>query len=253
MKKTLFTFLLFIISTVVSAESFLRLDFSRDTVSIGELVSARVVLDTKSLQEFQVPSLKGRTLANMLYVQAVSAPIKKSGEDTFFADADVVFLKVPESNQIETEVDGRKLRIHWNNLRINNVETPQDYVLGDFVIPSPRKILLWLFGGLFFVLIAWGALTFKKRHDQKKRIRSERLRLKRVILDCKSYDDVVKLWQMKKILITEFPHIEEPFKKLESVLFKYQFKPTQSLFEQGQVVEAYKGFVRDTEGGFRGI
>lgn len=242
-----------IFSASLFADANLRLDFPVDTITTGELVQVQLVVDSASVQSFPVQSLKGKTVGEVFYFQSMSPLIKRTGEDNFSADAEIVFTRAPESNEVVTEFEGQKLKFFWNNVRINSLEVPKDYVLGDFVIPSPKKIMLWLISFAGLILLFWGGWSFKKRRDKKLQSQNELKHLKQIILSGKSYDDVVALWQQKKLIISKFPHTEEPFAKLEVVLFKYQFKPSQTAFEQSQVLESYRGFVRDVEGGFRGI
>lgn len=247
--------ILFLLSLHLScwANATLRLEFPKSTVSTGEIVTVQLSLDPLSAQALPVQSLKGETLGDLLYVQSVGPLLRKDGEQEFTAQAEIVFIKSPEGNEIKFLLKGQPIRIHWNNVRIESNEVPRDYILSDFTIPTPRNIIFWLLILSAVVLFAKGILMLRGFLDRKNRLRNEKKMLRDSVVRCKTYEEVVELWRNKSRPIKMFPHLDEPFKRLELVLFKVQFKPFQTSQERDQVLDAYRRFVKEVEGGFNGI
>jgi hypothetical protein len=58
---------------------------------------------------------------------------------------------------------------------------------------------------------------------------------------------------MKHDILKVFPDLGDEFKKLETVLFRYQFKPHRSKSEEEEVLVAYRKFIDSIKGGFDGV
>lgn len=248
MIKILVIFLIFS-STVFAAQ--MRLEFNTPVVKQGSLTDAVIRLDGESVQQVELQKLKGVSLANTVYLYQVS-PLIRSG-DTFEAEAKIIFLKVPESKPVMHKFGDKDVTVTWSDVEVQATEAPAQFLFGQFEIPGRRKLLQWFIALISLGLIIVGIYKFRQRSRNKNEVRKRKAELKDKILSAREYDDVVKLWQQKPVLIKDFPHLGEPFKELEIVLFKYQFKPSQNEAEKTEVMKAYRDFLNKVQGGFNGI
>ena len=229
------------------------MEISSGAVKLGEISKVQIYVDAQTAQSLPLQSIKEQTLSETLYVQSVSSMLKHEGEQDYTADAEVIFIKDPGANEIKTTIANQPVRIFWNNVRIEAVEVPKDYVLGNFDIKAPLRIIVWLLSAALMIALCVGLWKFRNAQGRKAALKKERKALKEKILSCRNYQDVVSLWKQKRLLIERFPHLAGPMENLETVLFKYQFKPQQTSNEEAIVMDAYRAFMKESEGGFNGI
>lgn len=229
----------------------MRVELSSAVIQQGSLIDAVIRLDAASVQQVELQKLKGVSLADTVYLYQVS-PLIRSG-DSFEADAKIIFLKVPETKPVIHKTETNEISITWSDVEVQPTEAPEKFLFGQFEIPGPRRFVEILLGVLALGLIAFGVIRFNKKNKAKKVVRQKRAELKDKTMSAQSYTDVVDLWQQKSLLIKEFPHLGEPIKELEKVLFKYQFKQNQNETEKAEVMKAYRVFINQVQGGFNGI
>lgn len=245
--------ILLIFSTVCLANEGLRLDFSQSEVKQGSLEPATLRVSAEIMGKVPLNKLAGKNFAESIYFHKMSPFLRKEGSTSFESEVQIIFVKIPESQRLIDNVNGTSLVLNWNQIKIIPTDPGEGLIFGNFTIPERFKWLFWL--SIFFgiVAISLGVWGIYKRIKEKRKFKEVRLKIKNEIMSCSTYHDVVLIWQNKKFYCDKFPHLEGPFKKLETVLFKYQFKPSQSEKEKDEVIKAYQVFVREIEEGFRGI
>jgi hypothetical protein len=246
-----FFVLLFIFSSSAFAGAKMQIDLSSAVVKQGSLVDAVVRLDGASVQQIELQKLKGVSLADTIYLHQV-APLIRSGE-VFEADAKIIFLKVPEGKPLTHKIGENDISITWSDVEVQPTEAPAQLLFGQFEIPGRKRILEILAGFLILGLVAFGVYRLNQIRKKKSALLRIRADLRDKIMSAREYQDVVTLWQQKSDLLKEFPHLSDPFKELEKVLFKYQFKQSQSETEKAEVMKAYRDFMTKVQGGFNGI
>jgi hypothetical protein len=251
--SVLIIFFSLVISPLWAADVSLKLKFPVERFSTGELVNVEIIIDANSAQGLSFQSLKGETIGETIYIQSLSPLILREGEQHFTVDAQVVLIRKPTSNQIQTTFKGNTLFIGWDNVEIEAVDTPSDYVLEDFTVPTPLNILRWVLLFIIFSSVIYGLWVLKKKWSDKKLEKKRLAELKRSLLSGKDYAAVVEIWKKKHAYLKSFPMIETAFTNLESVLFKFQFKPQRTMEEEFKVMEAYRNFIKDAEGELRGV
>ena len=204
------------------------------------------VLSEDLKDTLRIEDLEGKTIQETLYVQAVE---KREGK-IFFV---VIFTKVPNKLPLATSLNNLETTFFWQDVVVEPVEIPQGFLFGDFTIPEPMRFLAIILSlislGVFFIL----GRRFYRKFQEKKKNRARRLELWEKIMSVKNFEEVVSVWQNKHLLLREFPHLDEPFKSLEKVLFRYQFKPHQTPEEKEEVIKAYRHFQEILRGGRNGI
>jgi hypothetical protein len=236
--------LLLFLSFPLLAEVALDLQFDEISVRQGRLISARLRHDVSGSARVDLKELEGQTLKETLYIHEVS-PVDQT--------ALVIFAKVPSEAILHVEVGGVPLRVTWNEIEVVPTDARQGFLFGDFDIPPGSRLLIWLLGGFLIILGAFGAAIFRKKWKHKQDEKRQQKSLRDEILACQKYEEVVQLWEKKHAFVRVFPHLLEPFSRLELVLFRYQFKPEQTEVEKNIVMKAYQKFKSEVEGGFSGI
>lgn len=246
MKRTFFLFIIFL-PVLAFASPRVEMELLRPEVKQGSLVPVIFKLDTEAVQKVQLQKLVGQTLGEVLYFHEVSPLLKKG--DEFTAEGSVIFVKIPETNLIKNN----GFDLSWSSVTVSPTETDKQFIFTDFEIPVRPNFMIIVLSVLSLLAILVLGRRIYKKHRLKKVARERKIKLKSLILGCKDYSEVVSFWMKRKELVEEFPHIEEPLRRLELILFRYQFKPHQSETERAEVMEAYRAFTRETEGGFHGI
>ncbi len=244
-----YVFSLLILVLALPARSDIFLELPQDQVKQGSLVSGKFKFDLTSVSSDDVPKLRGQTLGDVLYVHQIGPLIGRSGGSVYEAEAKLIFVKVPSG----TSVPAAGGKLTWGNLTVIPTEAPKELLFGHFTVPARRQLMLWV--GIATILILGSLLSlkvwrkFRARREEKQR----RQQLKKTLLSAKDFDSVVELWRTKRSYLSEFPHIADPLRELEVVLFRYQFKPSQTEAERTEVLHAYQRFTEAVAGGFDGI
>lgn len=239
MKKLIF-FLLIIYSSIAFGAPRLLIQFNETSVHQGSIVKARLSLDADSFQQIDIQKLKGQTLAETIYLYGVGSFIRRSGEGWLDADANVIFVKPPEGKQLLHKNGQSEIQVVLSDIDVIATEAPQQFIFGDFSAPGNRKYFLWI---LIFLGVVAGCLiglTITKKINHKRLQKKNRLALKNELLEVKTFEDAVNVWQKKQIYLKEFPTLEPGFLNFQTVLFKSLFKPKQTESEKLEVINAYK-------------
>ena len=246
-----FLLLLFSFSSLAAVQIEIR--FPKAEVKQGSTEKVRLRLDSQSMQSLANQKLKGLTLGETIYLSSVKAFSKKTGEDVYEADARAVFIAVPQGAELLDRSLGQEIRVFWNDVRVVATEESQGLILADFTVPKRLDFSRWILGLLLLgVLTLAGFVVFRKR-KKKKELRDRRRKLRAELLGAATFEDTVALWKDKTRYHDEFPHIRGAFARFETVLFRYQFKQFQTEQEKGLVLDAYRTFVSEVQGGFNGV
>lgn len=229
----------------------MQLDLSSAVVKQGSLIDVIIRLDGNSVQQVELQKLKGVSLADTIYLYQASSLVRSG--DKFEADGKIIFLKVPESKPIIHKIGTSEISINWSDVEVQPTEAPAKFIFGQFEIPARRRIIEILAALFALSLIGFGIYKYNEKSKQRKALRLKKAALKDKVISAREYNDVVALWQDKAVLLKEFPHLQEPLKELEEVLFKYQFKQSQNEVEKAEVMTTYRVFMNKIAGGFNGI
>lgn len=247
----------FLLLTFLSLEAFgapkITLKFTDPKVKQGSLVDAVINLNSETTQKIQYGQLKGQTLGGSFYIYQAKPLMTKGNWETLESDAKVIVVKIPENKPLIHKLGDDSIEIDWDDVEFLPTEVPKDFIFGNFEVPARKDLFKWLIIILVIVGLSLGGFRAYKVYKTKSDSKKKKLSLKSEVTGAKSYEDVVNLWKKKLLYTKEFPHLEEHFRKLEAVLFRYQFKPSQTETEKVIVMNAYKEFIKDSEGGFRGI
>jgi hypothetical protein len=248
-------FLIFSIffSHSVFASVKIQLLFPETEITQGQLHDVTLMLNEEAAQAIELQKLKGATLGESIYIFNVSPLMRKDGEKTFGAQGQIIFAKIPDKNEILHRLGDVDILVTWSEVKIQPTETNKQFIFEDFNIPGRVQIIRWL----LIILIPTALLTvfwfLRKKWLIKKNIRLKKLSIKNKLILVDDYQGIVEMWMNKSEIFEIFPHAVEPFKQFEKVLFKYQFKHSQTELEKSEVVEAYKNFLDQIKEGFNGI
>lgn len=239
---------------LATAEVALKLVLPIQEVRQGALVNGRLEGDPKNLSTLPLQKLKSSKFKDIIYFNEVGPLLHADGDTTLSVPVGLIFIGKPDGQSLVGELGGTKVRIDLGSLQIIPTEIPSELIFGTFTIPARSRVLYWL-GGLFLAILVITPLGLKQyKKWQTKKNHSLYLRQLRSELEsANTYEEIVNVWKRKRTFVDNFPHIHDPFLKLEQVLFKYQFKPTQTEDEQNQVVNSYQEFKAAISGGFHGI
>lgn len=251
--KTITFLILFIISFSSLAAVKIEIRFKDQKIKQGTIVPATLVFDAESSQKLPLNKLVGETLGKAFYVYAAKSLITKDNWSALESEAQVIVASIPESKPVEFKIGDVDGMVLWNDVEFIPTEANGKMIYGNFEIPSRAKIIQWVLIFVAIVVAALVGLKIKSRVSKKNAIKKRRAVIKEEIMAVRDYPEVVKVWQKKNEILREFPALETNFKNLESVLFKYQFKPSQSETEKLQVMNAWRDFVSQSQGGLNGV
>ncbi len=251
--KTKYFLLLFILSLFHPAVAGIHIEFKEKSVKQGSLQAAKIIIDTDTAKTIKLQNLQGESLEKIVHIQSVDSVIENKNNSSWSSDAIVIFLKVPVQRSLTYKHQGREIPVSWNDIEVKETEAPKEFLFGTFEVPSKLKFFLWILIPLLSVILIAFIIDFRKKWKVKKEIRLYRKKIRDELLAASQFQDVVMIWQKKRELIKEFPHLEDPFKELEKVLFRYQFQHHQSESEKAEVLKSYRSFLDRIQGGLDGI
>lgn len=236
------------------ASASVRLEFSATEKEYqqGSLVTGTLRINPENINQIKVQKFKGLTFGKSLYFYKIEPWLRTEGEQSFRSNVQVIFTNLPESNVLKETIDSLDLEINLNQVNILPTEASAQLIFGVFEIPSRPKIIFWALIGITLSAVLAGAYWGYKKYTQRQNRRSHKAKVFVEITTAHDYQSVVQLWLRKHEYLKTFPHMEEPFRKLESVLFKYQFKSSQTSQEKEEVLKAYQQFITEGQEGFRG-
>ena len=237
--------LLILISSNAWSRVGLELVLDQSSIKQGEIAIGRLIVKQADGQAI-LDGLKGKNLGKTLYLLHVSPFMGKQGH--LEAETKCIFLNVPQTTAVSETINGEEVFISWNNIEVVPTESPKSFLLGDFEIPARRKLIEWLFIGLGVILLFGVIVFFRKKYlkkaDEKKKISI----IKKELMNCNTYNDIVLMWSHKHRYVEAFPNLDKNFKNLETVLFKYQFKAQRNELEIKEVISAYDKFKTSVSG-----
>ena len=251
--NTKYFLLLFILSLFHPAVAGIHIEFKEKSFKQGSLQAAKIIIDTETARSIKLQDLQGESLEKIVHIQSVDSVIENKNNSSWSSDAIVIFLKVPVQRSLTYKHQGRDIPVSWNEIEVVLTEAPKEFLFGTFEVPSKFKILFWILILLLSVILIAFIIYFRKKWKIKKVMRLYKKKIRDELLAASQFQDVVMIWQKKRDLIKEFPHLEEPFKELEKVLFRYQFQPHQSESEKSEVLKSYRSFLDKIQGGLDGI
>ena len=215
-------------------------------VQQGHISDAVLEFTANAVQSVNLQKLKNKNFSETLYIHSLSPLVRR--DNSFVADAKVIFLKVPDVKTLTTE----NLTLKWN-VEVIPTEASKDFLFGDFSAPARSKLMIWLGAMLLIIFFAFSGFKVRRIWNQKQLKKNKLKKLRNEIFSAVSYEEIVGVWNKKQTFLFTFPFLKDSFKELETVLFKHQFKPRQTQFEKDEVIHAYKTFLSKIEGGFNGI
>jgi len=252
-KINAFFILLFLSFSSLAGVLKIDIRFPEGKIKQGAIVPVKLLFDLPASQGLPINKIIGQTLGDTFYVFKAKPLLTKDNWNAFESDAEIILAKVPEAKPVSYKLGNDEVMITWNDVEFVPTEAPKEMIYGNFEIPSRAQVLKWtliLAAILLVVIVGW---KIKQKISHKKALKSRKAAIKDEIISAREYQDVVKVWQKKSQIIKEFPRIEGNFKNLETVLFKYQFKPSQSEAEKIEVMNAYRDFISQSQGGFDGV
>lgn len=243
-------FCLLFVSFTALANVQMDLYVLNDQPKQGEILSARLVIK-EARGQTALTGLKGKNFQKTLYLLSLSPFVVKSGY--LESDAKVIFLKVPESNSAKETINGQDVLINWGEINLVATEAAESFLLGEFDIPKKMRLFLWFAVGLLVLVLSAVSYRIFLKIKMKKVLLKRKKELRSEMLNCQTYEDVVLMWKNKLRYLSTFPHLENSFKNLEKVLFKYQFKPFQTSDEKSEVMRAFEQFKADVSGRADGV
>jgi len=233
------------ISCNVWSKVSLELLLSTASVKQGEIASGQLLVKQTEGQA-GLSGLQGKKLGNILYLLKVSPFMGKQGN--LESQAKVIFLAVPQNTSISEIINGEEVSISWSNIQVLPTESSKSFLFGNFEIPERKKIILWILIFLGLILVSgisfWGRNYFKHKKNNANKFKN----LKKELINCISYEEIVLMWRQKLLYLDAFPAIDITFKKFEEELFKYQFKSQRTEREVAEVLLAYQKFKDEVSG-----
>ncbi len=231
----------------------LELVFQENEVHQGALVRGKLLLQPDSIN-LPVQKLKAATIGETIYFQQLSPLLKKDGSSSYESDIKVIFVKLPEAESITGTIGQNEVLINIGAIKVIPIESSGQMEWADFTAPDFLQgswKSLWI--TLIIILLGVGSFLLWRKISARRKVSARRKQLLEDFKSCTSYEEVVSMWQKKRIFFQEFPQLESNFSSFEEVLFRYQFKPKQTDTEKQFVLEAYRKLLSDNEGVFRGI
>lgn len=248
MNKLLLFFILFSIPAWSKVNLELRLN--SPSVKQGQIALGSLVVKSTD-GNAGLSGLKGQTLGKTLYLYNVAPFMGKQGQ--LVSEVKVIFAQMPQSQMVSETINNEEVTISWSGIEVSPTEESKSFIFGDFEIPSRLVMFPWIMAVLGIGLLSLVIIRVRLLLRNKSSIKTKKLKLRDEIINCSSYDDVVLMWRQKKRYLDEFPMLEQHFKTLEVVLFKYQFKSQRTEREVEAVLEAYQGFKSSVMGDLNGI
>ena len=245
---------IFLLTVLISFSAWskvnLELKLSSPLVKQGQIALGTLVVQSTDGNS-GLAGLKGKTLGKSLYLLNLSPFMGKQGQ--LASDVKVIFTQVPQTSSVTETINNEEITISWNDIQVQPTEAAKSFLFGDFEIPSRLVVLPWIVGVIGLGFLALVIIRIRSMLKLKSSIKGRKQKLKDEIINGTTYDDVVLIWRQKSRYINEFPQIETHFKTLETVLFKYQFKPQRTEQEVNAVMDAYQTFKSSVTGDLNGI
>lgn len=252
MKKILITILITFTLSVLGAP-IVQMDFEAPILKQGKIERATLTLSKDAAQSIELQQIKGISIEETLYLYQIGPLVMTEGSNELSAEAQVIFLKVPETHSVKYKTGGSDIVFQWNNVEVRPTEASSQLIFSQFDIPSRPQILIWFLGTLL-ILIMWLAwFKYSKQIKYKKGLRQRKLKLRNELFEATDYQQIVRIWMNRDDYLKTFPEIVDHFKSFEKTLFKYQFKPVQTDSEKSEVCSAYQSFITNIRGGLSGI
>lgn len=248
-----FVFILILIPNVCLSSGKIYFELSEDKVIQGSLIKTKFKFQQNSDQSLRIENLEGISIGDTIYINQLLPVNGDSDGKIINGDASILFIKVPEKSNLEHKIDGFNIEVTWKQVDILPTELPEELLFGEFNFPDTKRVILWIAIGtgilvfLVFIFLFW----IKRKKLKFKKLK--KVNIKNSLLSPVSYNEVVYIWEMKHDILKVFPGLGDEFKKLEKVLFKYQFKPHRSKSEEEEVLVAYRKFIDSIKGGFDGV
>jgi len=251
--KILFFFLIIIFTNSATASVSLEFTMQSSEVKQGSIEKSIVVLDQVAVQKIGLQKLKGQTLGEVIYIHSVGPLLKKDGSNLYESEIQLVFIKNPSNNVLLHKFENQELKIKLNDINFISTEGAEKLIYQDFFIPDRKSIIKWALSFISAIVVIGIAFFVYRKQKTKKLIRQEKMQVKNKLFQAMNYDEIIAIWISRTEILNTFPHIVRPFKKFESVLYQYQFKPIQTDEEKEIVESNYREFLKEISGGFDGV
>jgi hypothetical protein len=249
----IFILLSLFISYSAFAQVKVHLHFKDSQVTQGAIAPATVLMGALDIQSFSLIKAKGTSLGEIFYLYQVSPFLRSAGSEAYEAQADIIITKALPPSPLKFQLQGQNVELSWDPIEFKAIEAPKGFIFENFEIPTPLDLAKY---ALILLVLSLGGIygyRFWQTLQKKKALKLKRSEEKKKLLGATDYGLVVSLWKNKAHFLNIFPEIESDFKKLEDVLFKFQFKQTQTAPEMEQVMAAYRSFTQSVSEVLRGV
>ncbi len=251
--KNLIIYILILFPNICFSSGEIHFELIGDTVIQGSLIKTKFKFQQTLGDGFQIGNLEGVTLDDTVYINEL-LPVNGDPDGNIInGEASIIFIKVPVKSNIEHKMGSFQINASWTEIEFIPTDTPKELLFGEFNVPDSKRLILWVLLGAGILVFFGVILIFWKKWKKLKFKKIKKINLKNSLLSPNSYDEVVQIWEMKHDILKVFPFLEDEFKKLEKVLFKYQFKPKRTNSEEDEVLVEYRKFIDSIKGGFDGI
>jgi hypothetical protein len=252
-KKLCFLFIYLFKVTAAYASVGIELKFSNSVINQGAIEKAEVLFDKEALAKIDVNNLKGKSFNDVLHFVEIAVPVKTASDERLKSDSAVVFIGIPEKNELTTKIGNQEVIIKWSDLSIVPIKPDKNFLFGNFEVPTSKSWNKFIFFTLFLIVGSLVAFSIYKKKMIKRKAMLRKRKFKNDLLAARKYEDVVEIWKKKHELIEIFPQISPPLKDLEKILFRHQFKSQQTDGEKAEVMKAYNEFSEKIRGVLGGI
>lgn len=250
--KKIFVFLsILLLSFSALGSEEITIQFPQKKVKQGKIEKVELRFGENFDLANKLQKLKSHRIGDAFYIQSIGPAIKKEGE--FSAESKLIAIAAPKVSHAAMTIDGKEVVFKWEQIEVELIEVPKTFISADLFIPKKMN-----YGYLALILLLLGVFiraTFflKKRSAIKKAEKRRKQEISDLLFNVSSYEEVVNVWQKKNLILSVYPFLEDPFKELEEVLFKYQFKRNQSEREMESALNAYREFTSKARGVIHGV
>lgn len=253
MKKIAIVLTLFLVVFNSFAVEEIRIHFPEKKIKQGRIEKVEIIFNETNETINNLQKLKSRKIGESLYLQSTGPIIKKDGSAEYVSEAKIIVISKPKSNEAKIDFEGKGVVFKWNDIDLELVEIPNKFINFDFTVPGKSKLWIWIISALSLGVAAFAAIKIKNKTSAKQLEKRRKQELNNLLLNVSTFEDVVNVWKNKSVILRTYPVLEDPFKDLEEILFKYQFKKNQTDKEREITLSAYNDFVSKIRGVIDGI
>lgn len=253
MKKVFFFLSIILFSGLSLAKEEITIRFPQKELKQGRIEKVELGIKENSALLNKLQKLKSQKIGDAFYLQNIGPALKRDGENEFTAEGKVVIISEPKGEEATVEVDGQLISFKWDEVDVKLIEVPQTFINADFLIPTRINFWIWPILIIFLGILIRVIFFLKRKSAGKALEKRKKQEIHDLILNVSSFEEIVTVWKKKTVILSFYPILEDPFRELEEVLFKYQFKKVQTEKEKEASLNAYRDFTTKVRGVINGI